>query len=199
VKYKALISRYLTMADENIQIVINDTEDFTSFRDRVHNALRLCDKRANTQMYRLFEDTDLTDSLSPEEFIKAEYAATLMYPQTHTEPIRLGENTAIEFSKNMASGEVIKLFLHEVEGYEEIEEAIENIYKLIDYRLVQTNSRELECIEYFKTLPMDLKVKVSMILDILYGRNTVENVVSRLTEENSNELPNGVYIKRNEE
>ncbi len=42
------------MADENIQIVINDTEDFTSFRDRVHNALRLCDKRANTQMYRVF-------------------------------------------------------------------------------------------------------------------------------------------------
>ncbi len=46
---------------------------------------------------------------------------------------------------------------------------------------------------------MDLKVKVSMILDILYGRNTVENVVSRIQEENSNELPNGVRIKRNEE
>jgi len=199
VKYKALLSRYLTMADENIQIVINDTDDFISFRDRVYSALRVCDRRANIQMYRLFEDTELTDSLSAEEFAKAEYAASIMYPYVNTENINLGENTAIEFSKNMASGEVVKLFLHEVDTYEDIEKAIENIYKLIDDRLVETNSRELECMEYFKTLPMELKVKVCMIMDILYGRNTIDNVVSRLQEENSNELPNGVYIKRTEE
>jgi len=187
------------MADENIQIIVNDTDDFTSLKDRVYSALKVCDQRANTQMYRLFEDTDLTDSLSPEEFIVAEHAASLIYPYLDTRPINLGEGTAIEFSKNMASGEVVKLFLHEVDSYEDIEKAIENIYKLIDERLVETNNRELECIEYFKTLPMELKVKVSMILDILYGRNIIDNVVSRIQEENSNELPNGVRIKRNEE
>jgi len=196
-KYKALITRMLTMADESIQIIINDTDDFNSLKERVHNALKLCDLRANTQMMRLFEDTDLTNKLSIDEYLRAQHAANLVYPcDTLVSSVSLGDNPSIEFAKNLASGEVLKVFIHEVQSYEDLDNSINEIFKLIDDRLVETNNRELKFLEYLRSLPYEIQLKVCMIMDILYGRSTKEYVESRLTEQNTGELPNGVYIKR---
>ena len=197
-KYKALVSRMLTMADESIQIIINDTDDFTTLKEYLYNALKLCDNRANIQMSRLFEDTNLTDKLSFDEYTKAQHAASLVYPTSNLPiEVNLGENAAIEFAKTMSSGEVVKLFIHEVESYEDLSKNVDDIFKLIDNRLLEVNERELAFLQYFRSLPYETQLKISMIMDILYGRNTKENVESRLTQEE--ELPNGVYIKRDNE
>src|SRR5436190_13877267 len=98
-KDKVLVSRMLTMADESIQIIINDTNDLTSLKEYLYNALKLCDNRANIQMSRLFEDTNLTNKLSFNEYTQAQHAANLVYPTDNLEvKVNLGENTAIEFA-----------------------------------------------------------------------------------------------------
>jgi len=189
----------LTMADESIQIIINDTDEFISLKDKVYNAFKLCDARANLQMMRLFEDTDLTSKLSLDEYLRAQHAANLAYPcNTLPIDINLGDSPSIEFAKNMASGEVLKLFIHDVQSYEDLDTAISEIFSLIDTRLLETNQRELNFLEYLRTLPYETQVKICMLMDILYGRSTKEYVQSRLTEEQTGELPNGVYIKRDD-
>jgi len=187
----------LTMADESIQIIINDTDDINSLKERVHDALKLCDARANTQMMRLFDDTNLTDKLSLDEYLKAQHAANLVYPcDEFLSTLNLGDNPNIEFAKNLASGEVLKVFVHEVQSYEDLDNSINEVFSLIDERLVKTNNRELHFLEYLRSIPYETQLKISMIMDILYGRSTKEFVESRLNEQNTGELPNGVYIKR---
>src|SRR6266516_4165097 len=200
-QYKALVTRMLTMADEAIEIIISDTDTFQDFSTKVESALALCDKRANTQMFMLFEDTSLTDALSVEEYVKAEYAANILYPDTslYTTSLGLGENVQIAFTKTLPSGEAVKVFLHDTHTYEEVIQAVEDIWNLIDNRLVETNDREIGCNKYLNSLDPELKIKISMILDILYGRMTPQEVISRLKEQETGELPNGVYIQRNTE
>lgn len=196
-KYKALITRMLTMADESIQIIINDAHNFDSLKERINNAFKLCDMRANTQMMRLFEDTDLTSKLSIDEYLRAQHAANLVYPCNNLpNNVDLGNGPQIEFAKNMASGEVLKIFIDKVQSYEDLDSAINEVFSLIDERLVETNNRELEFLEYLRSIPYETQLKVCMIMDILYGRSTKEFVESRLNEQNTGELPNGVYIKR---
>jgi len=199
-KYKALITRMLTMADESIQIIINDTDDFNSLKERVHTALKLCDLRANTQMMRLFEDTDLTSKLSLDEYLRAQHAANLVYPCNELpSSINLGDNSSIEFAKNLASGEVLKVFISKIQSYEDLDNSINEIFNLIDERLVETNNRELNFLEYLRSIPYETQLKICMLMDILYGRSTKEYVESRLTEQNTGQLPNGVRIVKNEE
>ncbi len=200
-KYKALVTRMLTMADEAIEIIINDTDTFQDFSTKVKNALSLCDLRANTQMFRLFEDTELTYSLSVEEYIKAEHAANLLYPYSreNAESLDLGENVQIAFTKQLPSGEVVKLFIYDTNDYDAVTNSIADIWKLVDNRLVETNNREIACNKYLNSLDPTLKVKISMVLDILYGRMSPEQVMARLKEEETGQLPNGVYIKRDTE
>jgi|SRR6266853_1071437 len=187
----------LTMADESIQIIINDAHNFDSLKERINNAFKLCDMRANTQMMRLFEDTDLTSKLSIDEYLRAQHAANLVYPCNNLpNNVDLGNGPQIEFAKNMASGEVLKIFIDKVQSYEDLDSAINEVFSLIDERLVETNNRELEFLEYLRSIPYETQLKVCMIMDILYGRSTKEFVESRLNEQNTGELPNGVYIKR---
>jgi len=182
------------MCDETIQVIIRDTDSFDSFKARVYSALNMCDTRANRQMFRLFEDTDLTKNLSQAEYEQAKHAASLVYPTSSIEDLDLGEGAQLEFTKINASGEVLKLFVHELETYtstQDVDRAIEDIWSLLDKRLLQTNTRELKFMEYFRTLDQNTKIKVSMVLDILYGRAHVQDVVSRLAPAECN----GVHIQ----
>jgi hypothetical protein len=184
------------MCDETIQVIIRDTDSFDSFKARVYSALNMCDTRANRQMFRLFEDTDLTRNLSVSEYQQAKYAASLIYPISSLGDLDLGEGAQLEFTKINASGEVIKLFLHELDTYistQDVDKAIEDVWSLLDERLLKTNTRELKFIEYFRTLEPNTKLKVSMVMDILYGRVHKDDVVNRLI--NPQNLSNGVYIQ----
>jgi hypothetical protein len=194
-KYTAVVSRSLTMCDETIQVVIHDTDSFESFKSRVYSALNMCDTRANRQMFRLFEDTDLTNNLSVSEYVEAKIAASIIYPNSMVEDVNIGKDAQLEFTKINASGEVIKLFVHEVGTgtCDELNTVIEDVWDLLDKRLFITNKRELDFMTYFHSLDPSTKIKISMIMDILYGRAHVEDVVSRLT--NPQSLPNGVYIQ----
>ncbi len=198
--YKALITRMYFMADESIQIIIDDTESFPLFKERVYTALRAADYRANLQMRRLFEDTSLTDELDYSELQAARATSELMYPNEGI-PSNIdlgGEKGAIEFAKNLPSGEVLKLFLHDIDSYENLDIAIKNIYSLIDSRLQETNSRELKTLEYLKTLPFNTKLTVVKIMDILFGRMLKETFIEQMKGQKAQDLESTVNSIREE-
>jgi hypothetical protein len=183
-KYTALLTRMFTMADESIQIKLEDTDSFDTFKERVYTALKVTDTRAHIQMRRLFDDTDLTNQLSYSELQKAKRATEIMYPDQLLPPkLDLGEGSAIEFAKNMASGEVLKIFLHDYETFEDINRAIKDVWSIIDTRLVKTNKRELDFLEYVSSLGYEEKLKISMIMDVLFGRAFTSDIVNRLKGE----------------
>ena len=180
-KYTALITRMLSMADESISIIVEDTEEFDTLKDKVVHALRLCDHRANVQMNRLFEDTSLTKDLAYNELNATRRAAYMMYPLEHlTSEFTLGEGSKLEFAKSMPSGEVLKCFVHEIDETTDIAQACKNIWRLFDSRLGYTNQRELDYTTYINSLDFSTRTKVTMVMDILYGRTTREYVASRL-------------------
>lgn len=189
-EYKALLTRMYSMADESLQIIIPNTDDIEVFKQRIYNALKICDYRANEQMMRLFEDTELTTELSYDELKAARTAATIMYPKEHIPAkLDLGQGTtdydtafgpAFEFAKNLASGEVIKIFLHRVDAYEDIGIAVKAIWDIQDTRLYKTNKRELDFIEYIKRQAPSVKLKITKIMEILYGRHFKEDVIKEL-------------------
>lgn len=182
--YKALLTRVYSMADESLQIIIEDTDSFDTFKTRVYTALKVADHRANTQMMRLFEDTDLTKELDYHELQACRKAAETLYPQEHfSKSLDLGAGSAFEFAKNMASGEVVKIFLHDVESYEDLNTAIKNVWNIIDSRLEQTNGRELAFMKYVKSLAFSVKLKITKVMEILYGRMLKEVIVEQLKGE----------------
>ena len=189
-QYKALITRMMTVADESLSIIIEDTDTFDSFQTKVKEALTITDHRASRHQKVLLEDTNLTDKLSLDELKAVNTAVELIYP-TVSLPQRCSlEQSSFEFAKNLASGEVVKIFLHEVDSYDDLMQAITNIWSLIDYRLELTNQRELDFLEYYKSLDYNTKLKVQLVMDVLFGRSTKEMLESRLTEQTQIELDN---------
>ncbi len=186
--YKSLVTRMYSVADESIRVVIEDSESFETFKSRLFDVLRITDYRANVQQRRLFEDTELTNSLDYTELKAAKHAAEISFPlEGIPSQLNLGPTTAFEFSKNLPSGEVLQIFLHEVESYEDLSSAIKEIWDVIDSRLKRTNQRELDFMEYLKKLPYEVKLKVCRIMEILYGRNSLENVLQTLKKEDFEE------------
>lgn len=178
---KSWVSRHLSFADEAIQVVIDDTDSLETLKARTLQALRFSDYRASQQRRRLFEDTDLTQELTYEELRAARHMAELMYPlETLPAEHDLGGKTTFEFSKNLPGGEVLKIYVHEFETYEDVTSAIKAVWELIDTRLVYTNKREQKAQEYFKGLPIQIRTKVLRIMEILYGRSFKETVIEEL-------------------
>ncbi len=154
-------------------------------------------------MKRLFDDTDLTNELNYNELQCARKATELMYPSINIAgSLDLGYNSsydsddkkdtgpAFEFAKNMASGEVVKLFLHDIQAEDNsamLHAAIKSVYSILDARLNHTNKRELDFITYIKKLSFETKYKITMIMDILFGRALSETVVQRLKGEKAEE------------
>lgn len=181
-QYKAWISRTLSHADETIQIVIEDTDDITTLQKRVLEAFGVTDYRAHEQYLRLFEDTDLTQELNYDELSHARKFAGLLFPlESLPRKLDLGNKTAFEFAKNLPGGEVLKLYIHEFDTYEDIVTAIKTVWRIIDSRLAYTNNRELRASTYFREkIPLGIKSKIHRVMDILYGRAFKENVVQDL-------------------
>lgn len=182
VQYTALLTRSYPNADETIEIIVDDIDDAETFKDRVLSALKITDFRANRHSRVLFEDTELTDSLDYTELKAAKRAVDIMYPQEPLpKKLELGSpKGSIQFTKLLAGGEVVKLYLHEVESYEELDIAIKAMFSLLDSRLARTNKREQDTSAYFKKLDMSTKLKVLNILEILYGRQMQDTVVQKL-------------------
>lgn len=184
-KYAALVTRMYHELDESLQIIVNSEESPQDFKTKLLDAFTVADYRANVQMLRLFDDTTLTDELNYEELQAARSMAHLLYPAT-TLPSKLdfgeGEKKGIEFAKNLAGGEVLKIFLTDYESYEDITTSIKAIYDIIDSRLIKTNQREEKATSFFRSLNFTIKHKVSRIIDILYGRSLRETVTKELRD-----------------
>jgi len=188
-KFTALVSRSLNHADESIRIQIEDEDSFTKFKDKVLEACLYCDYRSNVQMQRLFEDTSLTSTFSNSELKAATLAAQLLYPlEKLPSKSSLREDVKFEFSKLNGSGEQLTIQLKELDSYEELNTAIRHIWDLLDVRLQRTNKRELEHMAFIQQLDFNTKLKVSMVMDVLYGRATSEFVQERLKQNAEDEL-----------
>lgn len=183
-QYTALLTRSYAGLDESIQIIVDDVADLAEFKEKVYDALRITDYRGNQHMQHLFEDTTLTDTLDYKELKSAQEAIKILYPST-TIPSKLDlglPKGGIEFAKILPQGETLKLFLHEVENYEDLATAIKGIFAIIDSRLVKTNQRELDIREHLKKLDMTTRLKIMNILDILYGSQFGETVIEKLKQ-----------------
>lgn len=178
-KVQGLVTRVISAADETIQVFTEDT-DFEDFQSNVLSALAACDYRAHTQMQRLFEDSSLQYVLDETEFGQAQEAASLMYPVSDLESQCSG--TKIEFTKNLASGEVLKVFISDLTTEDDITKLLYDIWNLIDERLQDTNSREMAFTEYYRTLSPECQLKVGIVMEALYGRQTLEQVRARLSQ-----------------
>src|SRR5437773_4757161 len=119
-QHTALITRMITVADESIQIIIQDIDNFNVFKAAIEEALKITDKRAAVQQRRLLEDTSLTDAMSEHEVKSTIEAADIIYPMQYTIDMEKLQGAKFEFAKNMASGEVLKVFLHNVDAYEDL-------------------------------------------------------------------------------
>jgi len=185
VKYTAKVSRSNTFVDENLTFKITDAETLETFKQRVYDTLKVTDFRANLQQRRLFEDSDLVANLDYNDLKVARKAAEILYPlEGIPSKLDLGEDGAIEFSKLLSGGETLSLYLHEIESYDDLSRGIKDIFDIVDSRLQKTNKRELDFMEYFKNVPYSTRLKVSMLMDILFNKTTKEAVIERLKEEN---------------
>ena len=184
-KYTAKVSRSNTFVDENLTFKITDAETLETFKQRVYDTLKVTDFRANLQQRRLFEDSDLVANLDYNDLKVARKAAEILYPlEGIPSKLDLGEDGAIEFSKLLSGGETLSLYLHEIESYDDLSRGIKDIFDIVDSRLQKTNKRELDFMEYFKNVPYSTRLKVSMLMDILFNKTTKEAVIERLKEEN---------------
>lgn len=186
-QYTGLITRMISAADEAIQIIIQDQDDFSTFKSAVLEALKVTDARAAVQQHRLLEDTELTDKLTDAETRAITKAVNIVYSGNQVVDTTKLRNAKFEFAKNMASGEVLKIFMHEVDSYDNLVESLENIYAILDNRLIETNTRELEFMKFYRTLDGNTQLKVAMIMDILYGRSTLDTIKAQLEKSNENE------------
>jgi hypothetical protein len=198
-KFTAYITRFYQMAEESLEVIIDDIPDFEDFKERVFNVLRVTDYRANLQARRLFEDTELIKELSYSDLQKIRKAVDILFPQM-TLPKTLDLNSSqswneeerkgkggYQFTKSLRDGEVLKIFLHEVEPEEDSQVAIKNIYSIIDARLRKTNQRNLDFTNYLRSLDMDMRTKITMILELLYRQTDVATVIQRLKGQEAQE------------
>lgn len=178
---KALFTRQIASADESIRIQVEGCHTFEDFKAKIAEACMYGDSRASTQMQRLAHDTDLTKNLTESEkeaFLKAAY---ILYPEVPLpEETLLKKGCKFEFAKINAHGESLTVQVMNIESYDELETTLFNLWQLIDNRLYETNKRELDHMQYIRTLDMNTQIKVGMILDILYGRQFKEEVAKRL-------------------
>lgn len=180
-EFKALFTGNITIADESIRVNIEGDDDFNKFKAKVLEACTFYDYRAHQQGFRLFEDTDLIKNLSPEELAKCEEAARLLFPsKLLPKTSQLKEGVKFEVAKLTGAGESLTLQIHNPDSYEDVLTAMTSLWKLLDERLNAKNTRQLKHLEYLKNLDYDTKLKAAMIMDILYGRATVEGIASRL-------------------
>jgi len=187
------------MAEESLEIIIDDVSDFSDFKERVFNVFRVADYRGNLQARRLFEDTDLVAELEYEELQKIRKAVDILFPH-ETLPKRLDLNStqneyeepksgkgSLQFSKVFKDGEVLKVFFHEIDPEEDTDLAIREIYTLYDARLSKTNKRTTDFTKYLRKQSLELQNKITMILGLLYRQTEVSTVIERLKGEKLNE------------
>jgi hypothetical protein len=185
-EFKALFTGNITIADKNdiqesIRINIEGDDTFNTFRAKVLEACTFYDYRAHQQGFRLFEDTDLVATLTPEELAKCEEAARLLFPNKNLPKVsQLREGVKFEVAKLTGVGESLTLQIHNPDSYEDVITAMTQLWQLLDQRLAARNTRQLKHLDYVKNLDGNTKLKVAMIMDILYGRATIEGVMSRL-------------------
>jgi len=178
----ALVTKGITVADESIRIQIQGEDSFASFKDKVHEACRYIDYRAHLQMRRMFEDTSLTEQLTRAERDAVEACAYTLFPleQLSAEPV-LRSGVKFEFTKLFAASETLTVQVQDIDSYDVLNTTIKHIWELLDTRLNVTNKREEDFREYVSTLDYNTKLKVAMIIDLLYGKASEETVVARLT------------------
>lgn len=207
-EFKALFTGNITIADktdiqESIRINIESDDDFPKFKAKVLEACTFYDYRAHQQGFRLFEDTDLIANLTSDELLKCEEAARLLFPYKNLPKVsQLREGVKFEVAKLTGVGESLTLQIHNPDSYEDVIKAMTSLWQLLDERLNARNTRQLKHLDYVKNLDQDTKLKVAMIMDILYGRATIDGVVSRLEggisseeyvqEQLKNDVKNGV-------
>lgn len=181
-EFKALITRQIQQADESIRVSIEGDHSIREFKERVFESLDYTDNRANTQMLRLFEDTNLLNTFSESEKEACTTVANLLFPNISlpSKP-NLIEGVKFEFSKIMAGGESLTLQIMEIKDYSSLNASIRAIFDMLDARLEKTNTRELEVKAYLDSINYETKLKVVMFIDLLYGRTTSDQLIQRLT------------------
>lgn len=176
------------MADESLRVVIEDTDSFETFKKRVFDVLQISDNRSQTHMLRLLEDTNLTAQLDYHELRKIKEAVKVLFPaETLPAKMDLGPATAFEFSKLMAMGEDLKLFIHNVESYEDLNRALKDVWDVLDARLARTNDRDIRFRKFVEKFPFELNMKMNTIFQLLYGKE-IEGVGKVLKEIKDGEI-----------
>lgn len=186
--FKALVTRQIGFGDESIRVNITDEDNFDTFKEKVDTALAVTDYRVHELGFRLFEDTDLVSTLTQEEKNYCEQAARLLFPKTTLENTSiLKSGVQFEFRKITAIGEDLTVQIHDIDSYDNLNTVIEDTFKIIDKRLIKKNTEQLSHLEYIKNLDYATKLKVVMVMDILYGRATLDGVLARLNENTEEE------------
>lgn len=183
----ALVTKGITIADESIRIQLQDDESFSSFESKVQEACRYIDYRAHVQMQRLVEDTSLIEHLNKAEIHAVQHCAELLFPQQQlsAQPV-LRSGVKFEFTKLFAASETLTVQVEDIDSYDSLNATIRNIWELLDIRLQSTNKRESDFRAYTTQLDYNTKLKVAMVIDLLYGKVSTDIVKARLTPE---ELP----------
>jgi len=183
VEFEAYVTRQMTLADETLCIAIQGDMNFESFKARILQACECGDYRVHQEVHRLIEDTSLLESMNPEEICAAYTTLTILYPQMKFLPELLKKGVKFEIGKLNAGGESIKVRVQEIKQNDNVFDILVGLWDLIDTRLNETNHRELAYMEHLKTVDYDTRLKVIMLLDTLYGRQTPEYLKSRLAQE----------------
>ena len=184
-QYKALVSRTILMADESIRVnIANGNKGLFSWLDisnKITEAFAHTDARAYIQAQRLLEDSDLVQNLTADEYASLAQCMEYLYPKPEITVSCFDKTVQIELSKLNGSGESLTVQLHNITPTDNVELAISNTFDLLDARLAATNAREIAHMEFMRTLDYQTKLKITMIMDILYGRNqNRQEVASRL-------------------
>jgi len=174
---KALLTKQVGFADESMRVSISSCSSVEELQDKLKAALTLADSRVNDLNVRIFEDTELTSKLSEEELTQAKVAVDYLFPEIKLEDSDpLKENVQLEFSKLMPSGESLTVQVYDIEKYEDLSSTITSVFSTIDNRLFESNFRVMAYEKYLKTIPIEARLKILLIVDALFGKASVERI-----------------------
>jgi len=179
----AHITRHIAVADEVIEVEVDNIWNVEMLQARVLAACAVMDARAHTQMQRLFEDTQLTDQLSLDERMAASDTAALLFPVVEAALWLLASHAKWRFTKTLPAGEHLVIGAEGITSLTELELLLQGVWHTIDSRLQVGNGREMACQEYTRTLPYDTRLKVAKVLGILYGQTDKAQVINAFKQE----------------